>query len=146
MIIKDFVEYVKQTWKNRPDTSTPMSAERLNHMEDGIKGNSDAIKALADAVYDEILNDSEKIASLAALYSLKQEVDKKIASPATATVGQILEVEEVNEDGVPTKFKAVDNKGGGSADWDVNDENTDGYVKNRTHWKRILQTYELLCI
>lgn len=145
MIIKDFVEYVKQTWKNRPDTSTPMSAERLNHMEDGIKGNSDAIKALADAVYDEILNDSEKIASLAALYSLKQEVDKKIASPATATVGQILEVEEVNEDGVPTKFKAVDNKGGGSADWDVNDENTDGYVKNRTHWKRILQTYELLC-
>ena len=29
--------YVKQTWVNKPDLSTPMSAARLNHMEDGIE-------------------------------------------------------------------------------------------------------------
>lgn len=29
--------YVKQAWVNKPDLSTPMSAARLNHMEDGIE-------------------------------------------------------------------------------------------------------------
>lgn len=28
--------YQKQTWENSPSTNTPVSAERLNHMEDGI--------------------------------------------------------------------------------------------------------------
>lgn len=28
--------YIKQTWENLPSTNTPISAERLNHMEDGI--------------------------------------------------------------------------------------------------------------
>lgn len=28
--------YVKQTWENLPSTNTPITAERLNHMEDGI--------------------------------------------------------------------------------------------------------------
>lgn len=28
--------YQKQTWENLPSTNTPVSAERLNHMEDGI--------------------------------------------------------------------------------------------------------------
>ena len=30
--------YVKQTWENLPSTNTPITAERLNHMEDGIAG------------------------------------------------------------------------------------------------------------
>lgn len=141
MTIDNFTEYAKQDWKNKPDTSTPVSAERLLHMEDGIKNVSDAIKAIADAVYDEILNDPNKIASLAALYSLKQEVDKKVATPATAVVGQILEVAEVDANGVPTKFKAVDNKGGGAGDWNVNDEDVDGFIKNRTHWKELISEY-----
>ena len=34
--------YEKQLWKDYPDTTTPVTAERLNHMEDGIKGLSDA--------------------------------------------------------------------------------------------------------
>lgn len=29
--------YEKQTWANRPDKSTPITAARLNHMEDGIE-------------------------------------------------------------------------------------------------------------
>lgn len=28
--------YVKQNWENLPSTNTPITAERLNHMEDGI--------------------------------------------------------------------------------------------------------------
>lgn len=28
--------YSKQTWKDDPDHTTPLSANRLNHMEDGI--------------------------------------------------------------------------------------------------------------
>ena len=78
MKISGFVEYVKQIWKNKPDTSTPVSAERLNHIEEGIKANSDALAALAAVVCDQVLNDPEKIASLAALYS----VDKKIGNTA----------------------------------------------------------------
>ena len=34
--------YEKQLWKDYPDTTTPITADRLNHMEDGIKGLSDA--------------------------------------------------------------------------------------------------------
>lgn len=34
--------YDKQLWKDYPDTTTPITADRLNHMEDGIKGLSDA--------------------------------------------------------------------------------------------------------
>lgn len=34
--------YEKQLWKDYPDTTTPITADRLNHMEDGIKGLSDS--------------------------------------------------------------------------------------------------------
>lgn len=34
--------YDKQLWKDYPDTTTPITADRLNHIEDGIKGLSDA--------------------------------------------------------------------------------------------------------
>ena len=29
--------YTKQTWENLPSTNTPITADRLNHIEDGIK-------------------------------------------------------------------------------------------------------------
>ena len=28
--------YIKQNWKNFPDETTPITAERMNHIEDGI--------------------------------------------------------------------------------------------------------------
>lgn len=37
--------YTKRTWKDAPDTETPISAENLNHMEDGI----DALDTKVDA-------------------------------------------------------------------------------------------------
>lgn len=42
--IGNFTPYTKQTWKNAPNRTTPVSAERLIHMEDGIKANSDAVE------------------------------------------------------------------------------------------------------
>lgn len=74
MTISGFVAYVKQAWKNKPDTSTPLSAARLTHLEDGIKGNSDAIEKITAAVVSQIVNDPNKIASMAALYNVNQAV------------------------------------------------------------------------
>lgn len=42
--------YTKLTWKDAPDTSTPISAENLNHIEDGIQNNSDSIDTLTEKV------------------------------------------------------------------------------------------------
>lgn len=54
-MISDFVEYVKQTWLDKPNKTTPLSAARLTHMEDGIKENSDALaeikQTFLNAVY-----------------------------------------------------------------------------------------------
>ena len=74
MTISNFVAYVKQVWKNKPDTSTPLSAPRLLHMEDGIKMTSDAIEKIAEAVVSQIVNDPDKIASMAALYAVDQKI------------------------------------------------------------------------
>ena len=85
MKLSNFAAYVKQAWKNKPDTSTPLSAERLGHIEDGIKGNSDAIEAIAAAVVNQIVNDPDKIASMAALYAVNQKVsalDGKVGDTA----------------------------------------------------------------
>ena len=54
--VSGFKDYVTQTWKNRPSTETPMSAERLNHIEAGIKSISDAIKNMASAVSKDLAN------------------------------------------------------------------------------------------
>ena len=76
MTISGFVEYVKQIWKNKPDRTTPITAATLTHMEDGIKGNSDAINEIAQAVVDNIVNDPQKIASMASLYAVNESVKK----------------------------------------------------------------------
>ncbi len=60
MNLSNFVAYVKQAWKNKPDTSTPLSAERLTHLEEGIKGNNGAIQELAAAVVSQIVNNPDK--------------------------------------------------------------------------------------
>lgn len=54
-MLNNFIEYVKQNWQNRPSTVTPITAERLEHIENGIKSNSDALaeikRTFMDAVY-----------------------------------------------------------------------------------------------
>lgn len=42
--------YTKQTWQDSPNTTTPITAARLSHIEDGIEANSNAIEALGGGV------------------------------------------------------------------------------------------------
>lgn len=84
MTISGFVAYVKQIWANKPSTSSPLSAERLNHIEEGIKGNSDAVARIAAAVVSQIANDPEKIASMAALYAVNQKIGDTANLPGGA--------------------------------------------------------------
>lgn len=99
MTISGFVEYVKQIWKNKPDRTTPITAATLTHMEDGIKGNSDAINEIAQAVVDNIVNDPQKIASMASLYAVNESV-KKNAS----------DIKDVNNN-LSNKFKITADNG-----------------------------------
>lgn len=85
MIISNFIAYAKQAWKNKPDTSTPLSAARLTHLEEGIKSNSDAIEKIAAAVVSQIVNDPNKIASMASLYSVNQTVAQLNSDLASIT-------------------------------------------------------------
>lgn len=90
MKLSNFAAYIAQLWRNKPDTSTPLSAERLRHIEDGIKGNSDAIQELAAAVVSQIVNNPDKIASMAALYAVNQKVttlDGKVGDTAQLPSG-----------------------------------------------------------
>lgn len=79
MTISGFVAYVKQAWKNKPDTSTPLSAARLTHVEEGVKANSDAITKIAAAVINQQANDANKIPSSALMYSVNEKVDSTIS-------------------------------------------------------------------
>lgn len=42
--------YVASEWKDQPDDYTPITPERLNHIEQGIQANSEDIKTLGDSV------------------------------------------------------------------------------------------------
>lgn len=42
----NFIQYVKQVWKAGTSGGTPLSPDRLNHMEDGIKNNNNMISEL----------------------------------------------------------------------------------------------------
>lgn len=94
MTISGFVAYVKQAWKNKPDTSTPLSAARLTHVEEGVKANSDAIAKIAAAVINQQANDANKIPSSALMYSVNEKVDSAISDlGALARIGSIEKIE-----------------------------------------------------
>lgn len=59
-MISEFVEYVKQAWKNKPNVSSPLNADRMNHMEAGIENNSKKIKETVTAVNELTENKLDK--------------------------------------------------------------------------------------
>ncbi|WP_313259943.1 hypothetical protein [Lacrimispora sp.] len=64
--------YAGQGWT---DNSEPdLSAETLNAVDAGITANSNAINAIANAVVSQIVNDPNKIASMAALYAVNSNL------------------------------------------------------------------------
>lgn len=42
----NFIQYIKQAWKAGTSGGTPLSPDRLNHIEDGIKNNNSMISEL----------------------------------------------------------------------------------------------------
>jgi len=71
--------------------------------------------------------------------SINKILKEKIDSPQKAGIGEVLTVEEVDENGKPTKWKtapaAAEQK---QADWGQNDETAADFVRNRpcyTEWK-----------
>ena len=65
------------------------------------------------------------------------ELDRKIDAPQTAAVGEVLTVEEVGEDGKPKKWKTQKVETA-PPDWMENVSNNPGFVKNRTHYKQMI--------
>lgn len=85
-MISEFVEYVKQVWKNKPNVSSPLNADRLNHMEAGIENNSKKIKETVTAV-NEL---TEKADSLHFPLTLLSKTDG--ISTSYARYGKIVEI------------------------------------------------------
>ena len=52
----NFIQYIKQAWKAGTSGGTPLSPDRLNHMEDGIKNNNDMISELNSNMTINLLN------------------------------------------------------------------------------------------
>jgi hypothetical protein len=48
----NFIQYIKQAWKAGTSGGTPLSPDRLNHMEDGIKNNNDMISELNNNIFN----------------------------------------------------------------------------------------------
>lgn len=73
------MEYTRINWENSPSTETPVTAENLNHMEDGIVGLLQEINALKAEV-GTLTNE---------LNTLKSGLDKKILQIAENAIFNI---------------------------------------------------------
>ena len=78
-----------------------LNAEQLNHMEAGIKENSDNVSKLSE---------------------------EKVSNPSTGEVGQILEIETVDEKGKPKTYKAVNKPTGGEVSEEQIAEAVENYL------------------
>lgn len=52
----NFIQYIKQVWKAGTSGGTPLSPDRLNHIEDGIKNNNSMISELNSNMTINLLN------------------------------------------------------------------------------------------
>lgn len=66
--------YKGQGWTNGSEPD--LSAETLNAVDAGITANSEAINAIANAVTNQIINDPDKIASIAVAYALQRQINE----------------------------------------------------------------------
>lgn len=81
------------------------------------------------------------------LDNTKEKLEQKIDSPSIAKVGQLLEVEDVDANGKPIKWKAVDAPNNQiQADWNQNDSSQLDYVKNRPFYSELTNKLKLLSL
>ena len=76
-MISEFVEYVKQAWKNKPNVSSPLNADRMNHMEAGIENNSKKIKETVTAVNELTENMVPDMSKMAPIITSSKDVNNK---------------------------------------------------------------------
>lgn len=91
-MISEFVEYVKQVWKNKPNVSSPLNADRMNHMEAGIENNSKKIKETVTAVNE--------------LTEKKAEIVQKVYTNITTDQYGFFSIAKLNTD-FPNGFKII---------------------------------------
>ena len=73
------MSYIKQTWVNLPNQTTPISAERLNHMEDGIEGVDIGKENLSNKVTSiSSSSTDEQYPSAKLLYDIKTAIEDEI--------------------------------------------------------------------
>lgn len=68
----NFIQYIKQAWKAGASGGTPLSPDRLNHMEDGIKNNNDMIGNLGSRTRTNITNNLSNLSKAVAEQNLEK--------------------------------------------------------------------------
>lgn len=68
----NFIQYIKQAWKAGTSGGTPLSPDRLNHMEDGIKNNNDMIGNLGSRTRTNITNNLSNLSQAVAEQNLEK--------------------------------------------------------------------------
>ena len=114
-------DILKTRWKTAPAVGTvlmtlPDAGEGIAELYPDIitqlLDRMDAMEEIATVELDESLSDNTKAAPAGMVGELKGNLSKlseeKIDNPSTGSVGQILEIESVDEKGKPKTYKAVD--------------------------------------
>ena len=114
-------DILKTRWKTAPAVGTvlmtlPDAGEGIAELYPDIitqlLDRMDAVEEIATVELDESLSDNTKAAPAGMVGELKVDLSKlseeKIDNPSTGSVGQILEIESVDEKGKPKTYKAVD--------------------------------------
>ena len=68
----NFIQYIKQAWKAGTSGGTPLSPDRLNHMEDGIKNNNDMIGNMGSRTRTNITNNLSNLSQAVAEQKLEK--------------------------------------------------------------------------
>ena len=114
-------DILKTRWKTAPAVGTvlmtlPDAGEGIAELYPDIitqlLDRMDAVEEITSVELDESLSDNTKAAPAGMVGELKVDLSKlseeKIDNPSTGSVGQILEIESVDEKGKPKTYKAVD--------------------------------------
>ena len=114
-------DILKTRWKTAPAVGTvlmtlPDAGEGIAELYPDIitqlLDRMDAVEEITSVELDESLSDNTKAAPAGMVGELKGDLSKlseeKIDNPSTGSVGQILEIESVDEKGKPKTYKAVD--------------------------------------
>lgn len=118
-------KYTRMNWENTPSTATPLTADNLNHMDDGIeqatngaialeteittaRGGSNSLGARLDGIDSSVSNKADK-STVSQLSARMQTAEKSLTGKATATdVNNALKNKEDNSNKVISKTDITD--------------------------------------